>query len=159
MAREPLDAELDAVVDRIRADAYSRGWADAIANVLSAAQSAHAAPTAAQDTMVAPATSTKAGYGAVGASIDLTFDAIGERGVTPAEIIAHAYRELGETIKKSSVRGRLHRLAKNGQARNERGRWFRVRQSPEAAEQEDGDGDTSPVDRLGLDDGGRRAAA
>ena len=81
-----------------------------------------------------------------------------DRGIVPADVVARS-RERGDEIAESSVRQRLRKMKMAGEARNQRGRWFRVRSATGPTEQGTGDADTSPADRLALDDGGFHAAA
>jgi hypothetical protein len=155
VAHDQLRSQLNDVVELLEKAAYERGWADAIKHVMVAAQqSAHAVPEhdhhEPEPTAMQPRAS-KAGYGSVGAALELAIEAFGERGVAPMDVVEHARRELGEEIKEISVRGRLSRLTKQGKFRKRRGRWFRIQPMTKAVAGTETGGAVTPPDHE-LDD-------
>jgi hypothetical protein len=150
MPRENTRAELNALIERIEHDAFQSGWDAAIKHVLSVAANAPKGDTLPDHASKVAASSTpprKAGYGVVPVLVRELLSEAGDHGITPAEVVARG-RERGDEIAESSVRQRLRKMKIAKEARNERGRWFRVRPATGPAEQETGDADTSPADRL-----------
>lgn len=148
MVNKQLSDALAGVIDRIEKDAYERGYADAVQQIVSAAQAAHATPT---QPNVAPARRPrKVEYGAVGKVIDSALDAFADRGVSLTDVIEHGREVFDVDLLESSTRGRLNRMAKSGELAKQSGRWFRVQSADEAGGQEAGDGDASPTNDLHL---------
>jgi hypothetical protein len=157
MPTDEVRTEFSALIDRVERDAFQRGWDAALKHVMAAAANA---PQAQAVTLPAGTSGTpqRAGYGIVPALVREMLDEATDRGIVPADVVARG-RERGDDIAESSVRQRLRKMKIAGEARNERGRWFRVRPTTGPAEQETGDADTSPENTLALDDGGFHAAA
>lgn len=159
MAADHLHGELVEVANRIEKAAYERGWADAIRHVMSAAQSASASSKATVQEATPP---RKAAYGSIIGAIDSALDDLGDRGISPSDVVQHARNNFGEELLESSVRGRLNRMAKQKKLRNDRGRWFRMKTidwdgaASQAVSVDDGPSTDNQDDSW---NGGRNAAA
>ena len=133
MPTDEIHAEFAALLDRVERDAFQRGWDAALKRVMAAAANAPHVEAATLPTKTT-GTQRRAGYGIVPALVNEMLDEATDRGIVPADVVARS-RERGDEITESSVRQRLRKMKKAGEARNQRGRWFRVRSATGPTEQ------------------------
>lgn len=145
MATDKTHREMERLLDQMQQQAYQRGWHDAVASIVSSAQSLSgtAVPVLAKE----PTTTRRAGKRVRRGSVPKAIlKVLRQRDrLTYAEIETEAKVE-GRAIPAGSIRSAMRRLQQNGEVRRENNQWFLAQGSmPEIVGQEGVDADPSTL--------------
>ena len=131
--------EFEAIIDRIKRDAYQKGWQDAVNHIVATATDAvKAAPPPAGSTLVLelePKSDDRqivprATRGSVPRILRIVLDQAGQNGVTANEAYEQA-RAMEHNVASSSIRATLRRLVEQGVAQKTGQRWFLTPHPPD----------------------------